>query len=159
MEEKGFLEDMNDSMSDCMEDQVRMTSKVCVRMKEIRLSPTSPLKNKMEISMYLRQHARTIAGKSQLFINSYDKALGADVFLLCNNAMVYYARDTIYYRQARSMLELAKRDFANLRYEGYNGELQLKVVRRGRPPSNKIQKKPLETSPIDRADSDVPETS
>ncbi|KAL8475183.1 hypothetical protein ACS0TY_031564 [Phlomoides rotata] len=30
----------------------------------------------MEISMYLRQHARTIAGKSQLFINSYDKALG-----------------------------------------------------------------------------------
>jgi chaperonin GroEL (HSP60 family) len=29
----------------------------------------------MEISRYLRQHARTIAGKSQLFINSYAKAL------------------------------------------------------------------------------------
>ncbi|KAL6544274.1 T-complex protein 1 subunit eta [Orobanche gracilis] len=29
----------------------------------------------MEISRYLRQHARTIAGKSQFFINSYAKAL------------------------------------------------------------------------------------
>lgn len=29
----------------------------------------------MEISRYLRQHSRTIAGKSQLFINSYAKAL------------------------------------------------------------------------------------
>ena len=29
----------------------------------------------MEVSRYLRQHARTIAGKSQLFINSYAKAL------------------------------------------------------------------------------------
>lgn len=29
----------------------------------------------MEISRYLRQHARNIAGKSQLFINSYAKAL------------------------------------------------------------------------------------
>ncbi|CAH8253287.1 unnamed protein product [Arabidopsis lyrata] len=29
----------------------------------------------MEISKYLRQHSRTIAWKSQLFINSYAKAL------------------------------------------------------------------------------------
>ncbi|KAL8523698.1 hypothetical protein ACS0TY_013603 [Phlomoides rotata] len=85
--------------------------------------------------------------------------LEADVFLLCNNAMVYNARDTIYYRQARSMLELAKRDFENLRHEGDNGEPQPKVVRRGRPPSNKSQKKSLETSPIDRADRVVPEPS
>jgi T-complex protein 1 subunit eta len=34
----------------------------------------------MEISKYLRQHARTIAGKSQLFINAYAKALEV---LLC----------------------------------------------------------------------------
>lgn len=43
----------------------------------------------MEISKYLRQHSRTIAGKSQLFINSYAKALevhlllGLDVLRLC----------------------------------------------------------------------------
>ncbi|KAL8513629.1 hypothetical protein ACS0TY_012930 [Phlomoides rotata] len=52
--------------------------------------------------------------------------LEADVFLLCNNAMVYNARDTIYYRQARSMLELAKRDFENLKHEGDNDEPQPK---------------------------------
>lgn len=34
----------------------------------------------MEISRYLRQHARTIAGKSQLFMNSYAKALEVSVF-------------------------------------------------------------------------------
>lgn len=37
----------------------------------------------MEISRYLRQHARTIAGKSQLFINSYAKALEVGFFFLC----------------------------------------------------------------------------
>lgn len=36
----------------------------------------------MEISRYLRQHARTIAGKSQLFINSYAKALEVDVIVI-----------------------------------------------------------------------------
>jgi hypothetical protein len=29
----------------------------------------------MEISKYLRQHSRTIAGKSQFFVNSFAKAL------------------------------------------------------------------------------------
>ncbi|RRT37171.1 hypothetical protein B296_00046947 [Ensete ventricosum] len=36
------------------------------------------LATQMELSRYLRQHARTIAGKSQLFINSYAKALEVD---------------------------------------------------------------------------------
>ncbi|KZV54812.1 chaperonin family protein [Dorcoceras hygrometricum] len=40
----------------------------------------------MEISRYLRQHARTIAGKSQLFINSYAKALEIIPRQLCDNA-------------------------------------------------------------------------
>ncbi|XP_041993211.1 T-complex protein 1 subunit eta-like [Salvia splendens] len=40
----------------------------------------------MEISRYLRQHARTIAGKSQLFINSYAKALEVIPRQLCDNA-------------------------------------------------------------------------
>ncbi|KAF2556864.1 hypothetical protein F2Q68_00017916 [Brassica cretica] len=40
----------------------------------------------MEISKYLRQHSRTIAGKSQLFINSYAKALEVIPRQLCDNA-------------------------------------------------------------------------
>ncbi|KMZ74086.1 T-complex protein 1 subunit eta [Zostera marina] len=40
----------------------------------------------MEISRYLRHHARTIAGKSQLFINSYAKALEVIPRQLCDNA-------------------------------------------------------------------------
>lgn len=75
--------------------------------------------------------------------------LEADVLLICSNAMQYNAPDTIYFRQARSIQELAKRDFENLRNEGDNGEPQPKVVRRGRPPSKNL-KKPLESSPVDR---------
>uniref|UniRef100_A0A161ZIE0 T-complex protein 1 subunit eta n=1 Tax=Daucus carota subsp. sativus TaxID=79200 RepID=A0A161ZIE0_DAUCS len=41
----------------------------------------------MEISRYLRQHARTIAGKSQLFINSYAKALEVIPRQLCEGAL------------------------------------------------------------------------
>lgn len=40
----------------------------------------------MELSRYLRHHARTIAGKSQLFINSYAKALEVIPRQLCDNA-------------------------------------------------------------------------
>jgi T-complex protein 1 subunit eta len=40
----------------------------------------------MELSRYLRQHARTIPGKSQLFINSYAKALEVIPRQLCDNA-------------------------------------------------------------------------
>ncbi|CAI0397349.1 unnamed protein product [Linum tenue] len=40
----------------------------------------------MEISRYLRQHARSILGKSQLFINSYAKALEIIPRQLCDNA-------------------------------------------------------------------------
>ena len=46
----------------------------------------------MEISRYLRQHARTIAGKSQLFINSYAKALEVgSVCLLLSMNMIFLA--------------------------------------------------------------------
>ncbi|XP_057794687.1 uncharacterized protein LOC131010982 [Salvia miltiorrhiza] len=77
--------------------------------------------------------------------------LEADVFLICSNAMLYNSPDTVYYRQARSIQDIAKRDFENLRHEGDNGP---KVVRRGRPPNNKNQKKSLETSPLDRVGAD-----
>ncbi|XP_074373022.1 uncharacterized protein LOC141713488 isoform X2 [Apium graveolens] len=72
--------------------------------------------------------------------------LEADVLLICSNAMQYNSSDTVYFRQARSIQELAKRDFENLRHEGDDGELRPKVVRRGRPPSKHLKKPPLTTS-------------
>ncbi|XP_073145005.1 uncharacterized protein [Henckelia pumila] len=80
--------------------------------------------------------------------------LEADVLLICSNAMMYNPSDSIYYRQARSIQELATRDFENLRHEGDDGQPQPKVVRRGRPPG-KNPKKPVETSPIDRVGPEV----
>ncbi|KAA8537403.1 hypothetical protein F0562_026910 [Nyssa sinensis] len=66
----------------------------------------------------------------------------ADVLLICSNAMQYNAPDTIYFRQARSIQELAKRDFENLRQVSEDGEPRPKIVRRGRPPSKNIKKPP-----------------
>ncbi|XP_050212848.1 uncharacterized protein LOC126664488 [Mercurialis annua] len=77
-----------------------------------------------------------------------------DVFLICSNAMQYNPPDTIYFRQARSIQELAKKDFENLRQDSDDGEPELepepepKVARRGRPPGK--QKKPVERSHLDR---------
>ncbi|KAJ9554628.1 hypothetical protein OSB04_018673 [Centaurea solstitialis] len=68
--------------------------------------------------------------------------LEADVYLICSNAMQYNPSDTVFFRQARSIQELAKRDFENLRQEGDDGELQPKVVRRGRPPSKHLKRPP-----------------
>ncbi|EPS64020.1 hypothetical protein M569_10763, partial [Genlisea aurea] len=51
--------------------------------------------------------------------------------------------------QARSIQELARRDFANLKHEGEDGAPQPKIVRRGRPPSSKNnQKKSIDTSSV-----------
>ncbi|XP_021285040.1 uncharacterized protein LOC110417135 [Herrania umbratica] len=67
--------------------------------------------------------------------------------------MKYNAPDTIYFRQARSMQELAKKDFENLRQDSDEGEPQPKVVRRGRPPGKSL-KKSLESSSLDRVGSE-----
>ncbi|WOL09751.1 hypothetical protein Cni_G18504 [Canna indica] len=68
-----------------------------------------------------------------------------DVFLISSNAMRYNAPDTIYFRQARSIHELAKKNFENLRQESDDNEPEIKtVVRRGRPPNkNKKLGRPL----------------
>ncbi|CAL1355327.1 unnamed protein product [Linum trigynum] len=75
-----------------------------------------------------------------------------DIFLICSNAMQYNSSDTVYYRQARSIQELAKKDFENLRQDSDDGEPEEpkveKVVRRGRPPGK--SKKSLEKPPLDR---------
>ncbi|KAL1190037.1 Histone acetyltransferase GCN5 [Cardamine amara subsp. amara] len=84
-----------------------------------------------------------------------------DVFLICTNAMEYNSADTIYFRQARAMLELAKKDFENLRQESDGEESmslsqqqQPKVVKRGRPPGTGLKKQP-EQSSIDRTTSEI----
>ncbi|XP_022772555.1 uncharacterized protein LOC111315236 isoform X2 [Durio zibethinus] len=55
--------------------------------------------------------------------------------------------------EARSMQELAKKDFENLRQDSDEGEPQPKVVRRGRPPGKSF-KKSLESSSFDRVGSE-----
>ncbi|MBA0807953.1 hypothetical protein Gohar_023727 [Gossypium harknessii] len=68
--------------------------------------------------------------------------------------MQYNAPDTIYFRQARSMQELAKKDFENLRQDSDEGEPQLKVVRRGRSPGKSLKKSLVSSSSIDHVGSE-----
>ncbi|XP_008237978.1 PREDICTED: bromodomain-containing protein 9-like isoform X2 [Prunus mume] len=72
-----------------------------------------------------------------------------DAFLICSNAMQYNAPDTIYFRQARSIQELAKKDFDNLRQATDDCDPKPKLARRGRPPG-KSMKKSIDGSPLDR---------
>ncbi|KAK4351833.1 hypothetical protein RND71_027351 [Anisodus tanguticus] len=97
----------------------------------------------------------TIRKKLDGGLYSHLEELEADVYLICSNAMQYNSADTVYYRQARTIHDLARRDFENLRHAGEDGEPQPKVVRRGRPPGKNL-KKSIENSPIDRV---VPELS
>ncbi|KAK7283459.1 hypothetical protein RIF29_12990 [Crotalaria pallida] len=78
-----------------------------------------------------------------------------DVFLICSNAMQYNSADTIYYRQARAMQEIARKDFENLRQDSDNDsepqpKPQPKTGQRGRPPGSKHIRKSLGMSPPDR---------
>ncbi|KAG6685787.1 hypothetical protein I3842_12G129900 [Carya illinoinensis] len=63
-----------------------------------------------------------------------------DVFLICSNAIQYNAPDTIYYRQARSIQELAMKKFERLRIEVDRSEKELKSEQKTR--SNSLIKKP-----------------
>ncbi|XP_047324634.1 uncharacterized protein LOC124928145 [Impatiens glandulifera] len=54
--------------------------------------------------------------------------------------MQYNASDTVYFRQAKTIPELAKRDFDNLKEVNEEGKPQPKVVRRGRPPTKNLKK-------------------
>ncbi|CAM8938324.1 unnamed protein product [Rhodiola kirilowii] len=68
-----------------------------------------------------------------------------DIFLICSNAMQYNSPSTVFFRKARAIQELAKRDFDNLRQKGEDGEPQPRVIRRGRPPRT-IEKSPEQPS-------------
>ncbi|KAM7261237.1 hypothetical protein ACFE04_026712 [Oxalis oulophora] len=80
--------------------------------------------------------------KEKLSSGAYTKLeeFEEDIFLISSNAMQYNAPDTVYFRQARSIQELAKKTFENLRQDSDdNNEAEPKIVRRGRPPT-KIRK-------------------
>ncbi|CAO2813888.1 unnamed protein product [Amaranthus hypochondriacus] len=83
-----------------------------------------------------------------------------DVFLICSNAMQYNAPETVYFRQARTIQELAQRSFENLRANSDDNEPEHepKVVRRGRPPTKNL-KRPPGRPPLERANSDFSEAT
>ncbi|XP_076927725.1 uncharacterized protein LOC143591391 [Bidens hawaiensis] len=54
------------------------------------------------------------------------KEFESDVFLICSNAMQYNAPDTVYYKQASSIQELAKLKFQRLRANTDQSEKELK---------------------------------
>ncbi|KAG7022766.1 Bromodomain-containing protein 1 [Cucurbita argyrosperma subsp. argyrosperma] len=76
-----------------------------------------------------------------------------DILLISSNAMQYNAPDTIYFRQARTIQELAKKNFKNLRQDSDENEPEPKVARRGRPPTKHL-KKPLGRPSLERAGSE-----
>ncbi|XP_022716885.1 uncharacterized protein LOC111275667 [Durio zibethinus] len=51
----------------------------------------------------------------------------SDVFLICSNAMQYNAPDTIYYKQARSIQEMAKKKFEKLKIDVDRSEKDSKM--------------------------------
>nr|POE85147.1 bromodomain and phd finger-containing protein 3 [Quercus suber] len=79
---------------------------------------------------------KKVSGGAYATLEQFEK----DVFLICSNAMQYNAPDTIYFRQARSIHELAKKSFENLRQDSDDNEAEPKIVRRGRPPTKNLKK-------------------
>ncbi|KAF5745815.1 bromodomain-containing protein [Tripterygium wilfordii] len=73
-------------------------------------------------------------------VYAYLEQFEKDVFLICSNAMEYNAPYTIYFRQAQSIQELAKKNFENLRQGSDDNEPECKVERRGRPPTKNSKK-------------------
>ncbi|KAL9248853.1 Bromodomain and PHD finger-containing protein [Drosera capensis] len=63
----------------------------------------------------------------------------ADVNLICSNAMEYNASHTIYFRQARSIKELAKVEFENLRQCGNDAEQHAKPYMIEQPLKSNIE--------------------
>uniref|UniRef100_A0A0D9XGF2 Bromo domain-containing protein n=1 Tax=Leersia perrieri TaxID=77586 RepID=A0A0D9XGF2_9ORYZ len=89
-----------------------------------------------------------------------------DVFLLTSNAMCYNSPDTIYYRQARAIQDLAKKDFENLRQDSDASEPEPEPEpkpdpeptklppRRGRPPNKNNIKQKVGKQSVERATAD-----
>ncbi|XP_062190640.1 uncharacterized protein LOC133893596 [Phragmites australis] len=76
-----------------------------------------------------------------------------DVFLICSNAMQYNAPDTIYFRQAHSIQELARKKFQELRDEGIPTENQIKSEQKVRP--NSCNREPVKKPVLRYSDDDL----
>ncbi|KAF8409577.1 hypothetical protein HHK36_005654 [Tetracentron sinense] len=68
----------------------------------------------------------------------------SDVFLICTNAMQYNAPDTIYFKQAHSIQELARKKFQRLRVDLECSEVELKSEPKTK--SDSLAKKPTKKS-------------
>nr|DAD20468.1 TPA_asm: hypothetical protein HUJ06_021931 [Nelumbo nucifera] len=68
----------------------------------------------------------------------------SDVFLICTNAMQYNAPETIYFKQARSIQELARKKFQKLRIDIGRTETELKSEEK--PKTGSVLKKPVKKS-------------
>ncbi|KAL6553396.1 hypothetical protein OROGR_007238 [Orobanche gracilis] len=68
----------------------------------------------------------------------------SDVFLICSNAMKYNAPDTIYYKQARTIQELAKRKFEDIKLNMEHTEKDITSEQKMR--SGSILKKQIQRS-------------
>ncbi|RZC65673.1 hypothetical protein C5167_009362 [Papaver somniferum] len=71
--------------------------------------------------------------------------LEADVFLLCSNAMEYNSPDTVYFKQARSIQELARKKFHRLKVNYKRSEAEIKIDQTKR--SNVVVKKSTKKTP------------
>ncbi|XP_010536666.1 PREDICTED: bromodomain and WD repeat-containing protein 1 [Tarenaya hassleriana] len=61
----------------------------------------------------------------------------SDVFLICSNAMQYNASDTVYYKQARTIQEMAKKKFEKIRIKIERAEeKELKTEQKVKPGSS-----------------------
>jgi hypothetical protein len=77
-----------------------------------------------------------------------------DVFLICSNAMQYNAPDTIYFRQAHSIQELARKKFQELRDEGIPIENHhIKIEQKARP--NSCNREPVKKPVLRYQDDDL----
>ncbi|XP_074279157.1 uncharacterized protein LOC141604629 isoform X2 [Silene latifolia] len=78
-----------------------------------------------------------------------------DVYLISSNAMQYNPPSTIFFRQARAIQELAKKEFETLRQDAGLSDPPPKP-RRGRPPGSRNLKRLLEKSPADNSVAESP---
>ncbi|KAL4201395.1 hypothetical protein AMTRI_Chr02g258480 [Amborella trichopoda] len=82
--------------------------------------------------------------------------LEGDVILICTNAMQYNAPDTIYFKQAHSIKELARKKFHELKVDHEGAKIELKAAQEVKDDSSirKPLKKSLSRSTLEHAGSD-----
>ncbi|GFP98154.1 bromodomain-containing protein 1 [Phtheirospermum japonicum] len=78
----------------------------------------------------------------------------SDVFLICSNAMQYNSSDTVYYKQARTIQELAKRKLEKVRLSVERTEKEIKSEQKSGSGLKKQIKRSLSRTPQEPVGSD-----